>query len=217
MRDDSDIDLTPELLLHAYSVGIFPMADGREAEEVFWVDPRKRGVLPLEGFHISRSLARQMRRGGYEVALNRDFAGVLDACADREETWINAEIRALYLALHEMGHAHSIEVWMDGAFAGGVYGVTLGAAFFGESMVSHRTGGSKLALAHGCHHLSRCGFRLFDTQFVTDHLLSLGAQEIPRAAYHARLAEALAHPADIWAVPFRWADHPVVAGAARSD
>lgn len=183
--------ITPNLLLRAYASGIFPMAEGRRHPQIHWVDPARRGILPLDGFHISRSLGRRMRRGGYEVALNRDFPGVLDACADRDETWINAEIRALYLALHQMGYAHSLEIRTEGMLAGGVYGVTLGAAFFGESMFSRRTDASKLALAHLVDHLRRCGYILFDTQFLTDHLASLGAVEIARAEYHAMLAEAL--------------------------
>lgn len=198
---DPDPQLTPDLLLHGYAAGIFPMSENRDAAEVFWVDPRRRGVLPLDGFHISRSLARRMRAGGYQVALNTSFAEVLDGCADRPETWINAEIYRLYIELHEAGHAHSLEILMDGELVGGVYGVTLGAAFFGESMFSRRTDASKLALAHLTDHLSRCGFMLFDTQFITDHLASLGAVEISRAEYHSRLSEALRKDADIEAEP----------------
>jgi leucyl/phenylalanyl-tRNA--protein transferase len=188
-------DITAELLLSAYARGVFPMADSREADEVFWVDPRRRGVLPLTGFHVSRSLARRMRRGDYSVSLNQDFPGVLDACADRPETWINAEIRALYLDLHARGFAHSLEIGRDGRLIGGVYGVALNAAFFGESMFSRATDASKLALAHLTDHLAARGFTLFDTQFLTPHLASLGAIEIGRAVYHRRLAEALRKPA----------------------
>lgn len=193
------LNITARHLLQAYAAGIFPMAESRDDPGVFWVDPQHRGVLPLNGFHISRSLARRMRRGGYSVTLNTTFAGVVDACAAREETWINEEIRELYLELHQIGHAHSFEVWEDGQLAGGVYGVTLGAAFFGESMFSARTDGSKLALAHLVSHLKKCGFVLFDTQFLTPHLASLGAVEIPRSEYRSRLAEALACEADITA------------------
>ena len=193
--------LPPEMLLRAYAAGVFPMAEHRDDPEVFWVDPERRGILPLDGFHISRSLARRMRRGGYRVTLDADFAGVVDACADRTETWINGPIRAAYLALHRRGNAHSLEIWEEGELAGGVYGVTLGRAFFGESMFSRRSDGSKLALAHLVDHLRRCGFTLFDTQFLTDHLARLGAMEISRAAYRARLAEALADRADIRALP----------------
>jgi leucyl/phenylalanyl-tRNA--protein transferase len=180
-------ELTPEILLHGYSIGIFPMAEHRDDPEIFWVDPRRRGVMPLNGFHISRSLARTMRRSSFHHTINRDFDGVVAACADREDTWINAEIAALYGALHRAGHAHSLEVWDAEALVGGVYGVTLGRAFFGESMFSRRTNASKLALAALVDRLRRANFILFDTQFLTDHLASLGAQEISRADYHAQL------------------------------
>lgn len=193
--------LTPDLLLSAYAAGVFPMSEGRDQPEIFWVDPHYRGVLPLDGLHISRSLAKRMRRGGYTATLDADFAGVLDGCADREDTWINAEIRRQYLLLHRLNHAHSLEIWQDGALAGGVYGVTLGAAFFGESMFSRATDGSKLALAHLVDHLRRTGFALFDTQFLTDHLASLGAVEISRAAYRQRLATALHGTAEITRLP----------------
>ena len=188
-------ELTPELLLHGYSIGIFPMAENRDDPEVFWVDPRKRGVFPLDGFHVSRSLARDMRRSTFEVRINSDFAGVVAGCADRIDTWINAEIERLYQELHARGHAHSLEIWDGDALVGGVYGVTLGAAFFGESMFSRRTNASKMALAALIDRLNRAGFTLFDTQFLTDHLASLGAIEIPRATYQAQLARAKDKPA----------------------
>jgi leucyl/phenylalanyl-tRNA--protein transferase len=183
-------ELTPELLLHGYSVGIFPMSESRDDPEIFWVDPRRRGVLPLDGFHVSRSLARAMRRSTWTISTDQDFTGVLDGCADRPDTWINAEIRALYIALHERGQAHSLEVWENDALVGGVYGVVLGAAFFGESMFSRRTNASKVALACLVDRLRQGGFELFDTQFITDHLASLGGIEISRARYHAELAGA---------------------------
>ncbi len=182
--------LTPELLLHGYSVGIFPMSESRDDPEIFWVDPRRRGILPLDGFHISRSLARAMRRSTWTISFDQDFEAVLDGCADREDTWINTEIRSLYCALHRESHAHSIEVWEGDTLIGGVYGVVLGGAFFGESMFSRRTNASKVALACLVHRLNQDGFRLFDTQFITSHLASLGALEISRAEYHSRLAEA---------------------------
>lgn len=183
--------VTPATLLRAYAAGVFPMAEGRDDPRVHWVDPRRRGVLPMEGPRISRSLARRIRRGGFEVAADRDFAGVLDACAARDETWINAPIRDLYLELHRMGHAHSVEVRRGDALIGGIYGVALGAAFFGESMVSGAADGSKLALVFLMQRLRAGGFTLFDTQFLTPHLASLGAVEIPRADYRRRLAAAL--------------------------
>lgn len=191
--------LTPDLLLRAYTLGVFPMAESRDDPEIFWVDPRWRGILPLDRFHISRSLARQIRQGGFEVAVNRDFEATLRGCADRPETWINDTIFGLYCVLHDRGFAHSLEIWQDGRLVGGVYGVTLGAAFFGESMFSRRPNASKVALAYLVDRLRLGGFRLFDTQFITPHLRSLGAAEIPRTEYRTRLAAALARPADFLA------------------
>ena len=189
--------LTPETILRAYASGIFPMAESVDDAELFWLDPTQRGVLPLDGFHISRSLARTIRRQGYSVSLNRDFAAVMNACADRPETWINTTIRTLYFDLHQMNHAHSLEIWQDKRLVGGVYGITLGAAFFGESMFSRQTNASKIALAHLVDRLRSCNFRLFDTQFITPHLASLGAIEISRNKYHAQLHKALSHNANI--------------------
>ena len=183
--------LTPDLLLQAYAMGVFPMAQGRASADIHWVDPQRRGVVPLDGFHVSHSLARHMRRLQPRVTVDQDFDGVVRACADRPETWINAEIFAAYDALHRLGHAHSLEVWDQDLLIGGVYGVVLGAAFFGESMFSRATDGSKMALAHLVQHLRGGGFQLFDVQFLTPHLASLGAVEIPRAAYQRRLAAAI--------------------------
>lgn len=191
--------LTPDLLLKAYALGVFPMAESRDDPDVFWVDPRRRGIMPLSGFHISRSLARRLRRGGIEIAVNRDFAGTLRGCADRPETWINATIFDLYCALHAGGFAHSIEVWRDDRLVGGVYGVTMGGAFFGESMFSRETDASKVALAYLVDRLNQADFALFDTQFTTPHLRSLGGHDIPRAAYHRLLAEALDRSCDFMA------------------
>ncbi|WP_164658184.1 leucyl/phenylalanyl-tRNA--protein transferase [Tropicibacter sp. Alg240-R139] len=201
--------LSPELLLHAYSIGIFPMAEHRDDPEVFWVDPKLRGVIPLNRFHISRSLARRMRRLHYTISINRDFAGVVDGCADRAETWINADIRAQYMALHERGFAHSLEVREADELIGGVYGVTLGGGFFGESMFSRRTDASKLALAYLVDRLNQTGFTLFDTQFLTAHLASLGAIEIPRARYHLLLEDAVSQSADFTA-PIRQSAEGVI-------
>jgi leucyl/phenylalanyl-tRNA--protein transferase len=189
-------DITPAMLMRAYAIGVFPMSEHRDDPEIFWVDPRRRGVFPLEGFHISRSLAKTIRREDYHITINRDFLGVVDGCADRDDTWINAGIRHLYNALHERGPAHSLEVWRDGELIGGVYGVTLGAAFFGESMFSRARDASKIALAYLVDHLRRGGFRLFDTQFITPHLASLGAVEISRAEYHVLLRDAIEGNAD---------------------
>lgn len=190
------MNLTTDLLLHAYSVGVFPMAEHREDDEIFWVDPKRRGIFPLEDFHVSRSLAKRIRKGEYEVSVNRAFPQVVSACADRAETWINSEIHARYQDLHAMGHAHSLEVWHQGVLSGGVYGVSLGGAFFGESMFSRRTDASKVALAYLIDRLIQGGYALCDTQFLTAHLASLGAVEISRAAYKARLDIALKQDAD---------------------
>ncbi len=191
MRHTPHPGLTPETLLRAYAMGIFPMAESRDAAEIHWVDPRKRGVFPLGGFRMSRSLARAIARGDYAVTVDTDFAGVVAGCADRAETWINDEIFALYRALHAAGYAHSLEVRDDSGLIGGVYGVTLGSAFFGESMFSRRTDASKIALAWLVHRLRAGGFTLFDTQFLTPHLASLGAVEMSRAEYHRQLEAAL--------------------------
>nr|WP_281493357.1 leucyl/phenylalanyl-tRNA--protein transferase [Yoonia sp. F2084L] len=183
--------MTADLLLQAYQAGVFPMSEGRDDPEVFWVDPRLRGVFPLDGFRISRSLARTLRRGRFTITYDHAFEDVVRGCADRDETWINDTIFGLYCTLHQAGFAHSIEVWEDTRLVGGVYGVTIGAAFFGESMFSRATDASKVALAYLVDRLRLGGFQLFDTQFITPHLESLGAVEIPRAQYRAMLAEAL--------------------------
>ena len=183
--------LTPALLLRAYAAGVFPMAEGRDDPVIHWIDPQRRAIFPMEGFHTSRSLARHIRRIQPRVTVDSDFAGVVRACAHRPETWINNEIFAAYTALYDQGHAHSLEVWQDGALIGGIYGVVLGAAFFGESMFSAQVNGSKMALVYLMHRLRAGGFTLFDVQFLTDHLASLGAVELSRAAYRKRLAEAL--------------------------
>ena len=183
--------LTPDLLLQAYRMGIFPMSESRDDPEVFWVDPKRRGILPLDGFHVSRSLGRTLRRNRFQLTADVDFHGVVAGCADRETTWINDTIFALYEALHFAGHAHSVEVWDGKALVGGVYGVAIGGAFFGESMFSTATDASKVALAGLIDRLHLRRYTLFDTQFITEHLRSLGGIEIPRDTYHARLAQAL--------------------------
>lgn len=193
--------LTADLLLRAYAAGIFPMSEGRNDPDLFWVDPQRRGILPLDGFHMSRSLARRIKAEPFDIRVNSDFAATVEGCADREETWINAEIFTLYQQLHAAGYAHSLEVWDEAELVGGVYGVTLGAAFFGESMFSRRPDASKIALAYLVSRLRYGGFQLFDTQFVTDHLIRMGAVEIPRADYHKRLERALGWAADFLAQP----------------
>ncbi|HLI13196.1 MAG TPA: leucyl/phenylalanyl-tRNA--protein transferase [Alphaproteobacteria bacterium] len=192
-------ELTPELLLRAYAVGIFPMADSRSSRHLYWLDPEWRGILPLDRFHIPRRLRRTVRRGGFEVKADQAFAAVIAACAERRagrpDSWINHDIERLYKALHDMGVAHSVECWRGGRLVGGLYGVALGGAFFGESMFSHETDASKVALVHLAARLTRGGFSLLDTQFITKHLEQFGAVEIPRTEYRTRLAAALRHSA----------------------
>ena len=183
--------LDPRLLLQGYASGIFPMADSRDASELFWVEPRQRAIIPLDDFHLSRSLRRTLRLGRFAVTHDRDFASVIAACADREETWINAELEHAMLALHGSGHAHSIEVWRDDALVGGLYGVKIGRAFFGESMFSRATDASKVALAWLVARLKVGNFTLLDCQFMTDHLASLGAVSVSRETYVALLSVAL--------------------------
>ncbi|MHA6324945.1 leucyl/phenylalanyl-tRNA--protein transferase [Roseivivax sp. CAU 1753] len=183
--------VSPELILQAYRVGLFPMAESRDDPEVFWVDPKFRGIIPLDGFHIAKSLARVLRQDRFAVTIDQDFNGVMQGCADRSETWINDEIHRVYAALHRSGDAHSLEVWRGDELVGGVYGVALGGAFCGESMFSRARDASKVALAWLVDHLRRANFVLFDTQFVTPHLASLGGKEVSRARYHTLLKAAL--------------------------
>ena len=193
------IPLTPDILIQAYAAGIFPMAESADDPELFWVDPKRRGIIPLEAFHLPRRLGRVLRRGRFTVRVDTQFAAVMRGCADASEmrptTWINDEIVHLYSALFERGAAHSVECWQEGELVGGLYGVSIGAAFFGESMFSRVTDASKVALAHLVARLRRGGFRLLDTQFLTPHLAQFGAIEISRARYHRLLAEALRYRA----------------------
>jgi leucyl/phenylalanyl-tRNA---protein transferase len=196
--------LTAQEVLGAYAMGIFPMSDSRDDPELFFVDPARRGVLPLDELHLPRRLGRTVRSDRFHVTADTAFEAVLDACAEpgegeRADTWINPEIRRLYLELHAGGHAHSIEAWADDRLVGGLYGVALGAAFFGESMFSRQRDASKVALAHLVARLRRGGFRLLDVQFLTDHLATLGVVEIDRADYRARLGDAIARDADFYA------------------
>ena len=197
---DEDLSLTPDLLLQAYSVGIFPMGREDSDEELYWVDPHERGILPIDGLHVSRSLRKTILRGGFEVHVDRDFRGMMADCAMREETWINETILDLYTALHERGFAHSVEVWQDGARVGGLYGVSMGAAFFGESMVSNAPDASKIALVWLVARLRAGGYRLLDTQFTTEHLMSMGGVAVSRGRYQAMLQTALGARADFWAL-----------------
>jgi leucyl/phenylalanyl-tRNA---protein transferase len=193
------IALTPSLLLRAYAAGIFPMAESAEDPDLFWVDPDRRGVLPLDRFHLPRRLRRTLRADAFEVRCDTAFEAVIAACGaatvDRPKTWINAKIVRLYTALFRQGYAHSVETWYAGELVGGLYGVVLGGAYFGESMFSRVSDSSKVALAHLVARLRLGGFQLLDTQFVTEHLQQFGAIEISRAEYHQRLARALASPA----------------------
>jgi leucyl/phenylalanyl-tRNA---protein transferase len=199
-------EITPQMLLRAYALGIFPMAESAEDEEIFWVEPRERAIFPLDAFHVSRSLAKIIRQDRFEVVADGDFDAVLELCAapapSREKTWINAQIRKLYRALFDLGVAHTIECRRDGELVGGLYGVALGAAFFGESMFHRERDASKVALAHLVARLRAGGFRLLDTQFMTEHLASLGAKEVSRAVYRKLLVSAIEAPGgDYWVWP----------------
>ncbi|EPX80144.1 leucyl/phenylalanyl-tRNA--protein transferase [Litoreibacter arenae] len=200
-RDDHTPELTPDLILHAYARGIFPMAESAEDDGLFWLDPDIRGVIPLDGFHISRSLRKTILSEPYQIKVDTDFAGVIEGCADRAETWINGPIFGIYMDLFRAGHAHSVEVWDGPDLVGGVYGVTLKAAFFGESMFSRRRDASKIALAYLVSRLNAGGFKLLDTQFLTPHLASLGGVEISRASYQQALQDALSAEANFLRQP----------------
>ncbi len=204
-RDQRGFEITPEVVLKAYACGIFPMAESAEDPSLFWVEPEFRGVLPLDEFHCPRRLARTVRRDVFEVRVDSDFTGVIDGCAapgpGRRKTWINGRIRSLYAALFERGNCHTVECWQDGLLVGGLYGVSLGAAFFGESMFSRRTDASKVALVHLVARLRAGGFRLLDTQFITEHLQQFGAVEIPRDSYADLLAATIVETADFHALP----------------
>src|SRR5665213_1432158 len=204
-RDSASSDITPEVLLRAYACGIFPMAESADDPTLFWVEPQMRGVIPLEGFRIASRLARTVRSDAFTVTVDAAFKAVISGCAapqpGRDDTWINKRIRDLYIGLHELGHAHSVEVWQHDDLVGGLYGVSLGAAFFGESMFHHERDASKVALVHLVARLRLGGYRLLDTQFVTPHLASLGAVEVSRAAYLQMLGQALSIDADFNAWP----------------
>ena len=191
--------ITPELMLRAYRAGLFPMAETRRGERLYWLDPEQRGVLPLDAFHVPRRLMRTVLAAPFEVATDQDFAGVIAGCAarmpGRDDTWINPEIERLFTQLHRLGHAHTIECRQDGRLVGGLYGVALGGAFFGESMFNRARDASKVALVHLVARLRLGGFTLLDTQFVTAHLAQFGAVEIPREQYRVLLAEAVDLPA----------------------
>lgn len=193
-------ELTPDMLLRAYAIGVFPMAEDRDDPDLFWVDPRMRGTIPLDRFHVPRRLRRTVRSGKFRVTTDTDFEAVIEGCAEataaRPRTWINDRIIMLYCSLHRLGYAHSVECRRDGRLVGGLYGVALGGAFFGESMFSRETDASKVALVHLVARLRTGGFTLLDSQFITRHLRRFGAVEIPRSEYRQRLAEALKKNAD---------------------
>ena len=210
-RDRTEI--TPEILLRAYSIGLFPMAESAEDPSLFWVDPEERGIFPLDGFIVSHSLAKTIRSDRFEIRTDTAYDAVIDGCAasapGREGTWINNRIREIYRILFERGQVHTVEAWAGGKLVGGLYGVSIGAAFFGESMFHLERDASKVALAHLFARLRKGGFRLLDTQFVTSHLASLGAIAVPKQAYHLLLADAVSRQANFWA----WPKGMVVTGA----
>ncbi|MAF47175.1 MAG: leucyl/phenylalanyl-tRNA--protein transferase [Rhodospirillales bacterium] len=198
-RSREQFKLTPDILLRAYMAGIFPMAESRDRPELFWVDPEVRGIIPLDQLHISRSLRKTVRRRAFEIHCDRDFDGVIRGCAgangERDDTWINSEIMQLYGKLFQMGFVHTVECWKDGELAGGLYGVAIKGAFFGESMFSNVRDASKVALVHLAARLCHGGYKLLDTQFITEHLEQFGAYEVPRDEYHSMLDNALVQEA----------------------
>ena len=203
-HNDITIEITPQVLLKAYSCGIFPMAESADDPALYWIEPQARGILPLEAVHIPRRLAKTVRQGTFEVRINSDFAAVIDGCAaskaGRRSTWINARIRSLYGALFAQGYCHTVEAWRDGRMVGGLYGVALGGAFFGESMFSTERDASKVALVYLCARLAYGGFTLLDTQFVTDHLPHFGTIEVEGQEFPRLLEPALARDADFHAL-----------------
>lgn len=209
-RDNAQFEITPEVLLKAYACGIFPMAETAEDLSLYWIEPERRGIIPLDRFHVPSRLAKTVRSDRYLVTVNRDFDGVIDGCAapqsGRAKTWINARIRVLYRKLYDRGHCHSIEVYDGEDLVGGLYGVTLGRAYFGESMFHRARDASKVALVHLVARLKAGGFTLLDTQFVTDHLQIFGAHEVSRRAYHRLLEEAMLGDARFAAPPL---DKPI--------
>ena len=194
-RRSRDRSITPELLLRAYSIGMFPMSESADDPELFWVEPDIRGIIPLDGFHVSKSLQKAIRKAPFDIRFDTAFDQVVEKCAeaadDRPSTWINQQIKDLYGALHRLGHAHSVEAWEGDALVGGLYGVTLGSAYFGESMFSRRTNASKICLVHLVERLRERGFTLLDTQFTTEHLKTFGAVDIPKADYGVLLDKAM--------------------------
>ena len=204
-RDVLNHDITPQVLLKAYACGIFPMAESAEDPQLYWIEPISRGILPLDQIVLPKRLARTLRQSPFEVRINTDFDGTINGCAasrpGRRTTWINDQIRALYRELYILGHCHTVEVWHEGHMVGGLYGVALGGAFFGESMFSTETDASKIALMYLCARLIHGGFTLLDTQFVTDHLRQFGTIEVDRPAFHKALEAALPRLCDYKRLP----------------
>ncbi|MFS8037888.1 leucyl/phenylalanyl-tRNA--protein transferase [Xanthobacter sp. AM11] len=202
---DQIVEITPEVLLKAYACGIFPMAESADDPGLYWIEPERRGIIPLDGFRLSSRLARTVRSDKFEVRVDHDFEGVIDGCAEpqegRDKTWINERIRKLYGELFARGRCHTVEAWRDGKLVGGLYGVRLGAAFFGESMFHRERDASKVALVHLVGRLIAGGFRLLDTQFVTSHLTTFGAVEVSRRQYHRMLDHALQTEGDFYCWP----------------
>lgn len=213
----SEIDA--DMLLRAYAYGVFPMAESRDDPQLYWIDPEARGVLPLDKFHVPRRLKRTIRQRLFDVRIDTSFREVMLGCAEaapgRDGTWINARILELYTELHERGHAHSVECWRDGKLVGGLYGVSIGAAFFGESMFSRETDASKVALVYLVARLVRGGYKLLDTQFVTTHLAQFGAREISREAYRERLARAIATDADFYSLALDTAPEEILQSVSQ--
>lgn len=204
-RDSASSEITPDVLLRAYACGIFPMSESADDPTIFWVEPEQRGIIPLDGFRVSSRLARTVRSGTFRVTVNTAFKQTVAGCAapqpGRDDTWINGRIRELYTSLHDIGHCHSVEAWLGDELVGGLYGVSLGRAFFGESMFHTARDASKVALVHLVARLIAGGFVLLDTQFVTDHLRSLGAVEIPRRRYRTLLDDAVTGQGDFFTLP----------------
>lgn len=220
-HNDITIEITPQVLLKAYSCGIFPMAESADDPALYWIEPQARGILPLDAVHVPRRLAKSVRQNAFEVRINSDFEAVIDGCAaskaGRRSTWINARIRSLYGALFAQGHCHTVETWRDGRIVGGLYGVALGGVFFGESMFSTERDASKIALVYLCARLTHGGFTLLDTQFVTDHLRQFGTIEVERQEFHRLLEPALTREADFHALPTNATPDQILSVLLRAD
>lgn len=220
-RDDILIEITPQVLLKAYGCGIFPMAESADDPALYWIEPQHRGILPLDAVHVPRRLARTIRTTPYRVRIDQDFESVIDGCAasrpGRRSTWINARIRRLYRELFDLGHCHTVEVWHEGRVVGGLYGVALGGAFFGESMFSYERDASKVAMVHLIARLLAGGFTLLDTQFVTDHLKQFGTIEVDREAFQTLLEAALDVDADFLRLPVEISGAEAIAAIAAAE